>query len=133
MSMENTTETPQSETEQVIIGDEEASKNDPESRPSLVINIQSWATPIIGLLMLAAGFAGGYFGRPLITNQDSPIAIATSQPQSSTIQQPQVPPTANPTEAATRQEMMDFLVTQTRHFMGDEEALVTIIEFSDFQ
>jgi len=131
--MENKTETIQPDDEQVTTGDERSLNSKPGSRPSLVINIQSWATPIIGLLMLAVGFAGGYFGRPLITSPEQTTTVVTSQPQSSTVQQPQAPATANPTEAATRQEMMDFLVTQTRHFKGNGDAVVTIIEFSDFQ
>ena len=34
---------------------------------------------------------------------------------------------------AARQQAMDVLTSQTRHFKGDPEAPVTIIEFSDFQ
>jgi hypothetical protein len=38
-------------------------------------------------------------------------------------------PASTPSTAA----LMDAVVTQTRHFKGDANAPITIIEFSDFQ
>ncbi len=34
---------------------------------------------------------------------------------------------------AAAQQLMDWLTARTRHFKGDPNALVTMIEFSDFQ
>lgn len=107
---------------------------EPASKPSLVINVQSWATPIVGLIMLAVGLLAGYFGRPLIAQQlqtKTPIAAApavTSAPTSS----------SSGTSAATQppaslKEVMDILIPQVKHFKGDPNAPVTFIEFSDFQ
>jgi hypothetical protein len=89
--------------------------------PSVVINVYSWATPIVGVLMLAVGLLAGYFGRPLIASKAEPTLPAAAVQS------------ANPTEEAQRQEMMTFLVSQVKHFKGDPNAPVTIIEFSDYQ
>jgi protein-disulfide isomerase len=45
----------------------------------------------------------------------------------------QQPPSPDPEAAATPDELMAMLIEQTRHFQGDPDAPVTIIEFSDFQ
>lgn len=124
----------------------------PEKKPAMVITIESWATPLVGLLMLALGLLAGYVGRPLIAPQaaaSAPIVSTTTSP--SKAQEPtapaqasvdttpesaqgQVPSTTPPTDQADqRKALMDALIKQTRHFLGDENAPVTIIEFSDFQ
>ena len=40
-------------------------KIQPRDQAAVTINIQSWATPIIGLVMLVIGLLGGYYIRPL--------------------------------------------------------------------
>jgi len=90
-------------------------------RPAVIINVYSWATPILGVLMLVVGLLAGYFGRPMIASKAEPTVPAA------------VVQSANPTEEAQRQEMMTFLVGQVKHFKGDPNAPVTIIEFSDYQ
>lgn len=94
-----------------------------EPKPAFTINFYSWATPIVGLVMLLVGLAGGYFARPLINPETKqPVAQATT------------PTVSLPEEAPqSAEEMMTFLVSQVRHFKGDPDAPVTIIEFSDFQ
>jgi hypothetical protein len=99
---------------------EEKPEGKPRS-PSFVINVYSWATPIVGVLMLVIGLLAGYFGRPLITLKAEPTVPAAAVQS------------ANPTEEAQRQEMMAFLVGQVKHFKGAPDAPVTIIEFSDYQ
>lgn len=100
--------------------------------PALTINIQSWATPIVGLVMLAAGLLLGYFGRPFLTPDPTPVAQA---PQAAAPSQGNTTadPTANPNLPQSREELMGFLEEETKHFRGDPNAEVTIIEFSDFQ
>jgi protein-disulfide isomerase len=72
--------------------------------------------------MLAVGIAAGYFGRPLVTPEPlaaTPVASAGTSAAAD----------ASPDAAA----LMDAVVAHTRHFKGDPDAPVTIIEFSDFQ
>lgn len=95
-----------------------------QTRPALTITIQSWATPIVGVVMLVLGLLVGYYGRPLTPNQTQSEASVNSE-------LPIVIPTAD--NSAAQQELMETVVAQTRHFRGDANALVTIIEFGDFQ
>lgn len=100
-----------------------------EQKPALTIVIQSWATPIAAAVMLVLGLVGGYFARPLLednsrnTRTASPVSLPTSAPASG-VDMP---------EFASADELMDYLVSQVVHFKGDENAPVTMIEFSDFQ
>jgi len=99
---------------------------------ALTINIQSWATPVVGVIMLIIGLLAGYFIRPLLPSSEpaTPVPVAaapsTSAPGSTAIS----PATTQPVNL---QELMDYLLPQVKHFKGDPEAAVTLIEFSDFQ
>jgi protein-disulfide isomerase len=135
---EDTAETdqpPEALTEPQMPDDEmlepEASEDLPEApkdeqRPALVINIHSWATPIVGIVMLLVGLAAGYFGRPYIANLKPAETQAASQGQTGGQVSQEQSPESTPT-------LMEYLVGQTRHFQGDQNAPVTLIEFSDFQ
>ena len=90
-----------------------------KGRPAITINIHSWATPLVGIVMLVIGLLGGYFGRPLVSGTKEQITV----PQS----------IAPPQAGAANEEVMAYLVSQTRHFKGDVDAPVTMIEFGDFQ
>jgi len=84
---------------------------------------RSWmAMAAVGLVALVIGVFLGYVGR----GQFGPEAQAAKATAS-----------AEAVLAATRQassaELMNYLRENTRHFKGDENAPVTIIEFSDFQ
>lgn len=63
---------------------------------------------VVGLLMFIAGGLTGYFGRPFI----SPT------------------PTPPPDE---RQQVLDMIISKTRHWKGNAKAPVAVIEFSDYQ
>lgn len=96
----------------------------PTQGPALTINIQSWATPIVGIIALLLGLLGGFFLRPLIAPAPEPQAAGSSV---------NTPQPGAPDQAAQRQALMSEIVAQTRHFKGSPDAPVTIIEFSDFQ
>ena len=91
----------------------------PKRSLAITINIQSWATPLVGVVMLVVGLFGGYYGRPLVGD---------------TKEQTTVPESIAPTQAgAGNEELMGYLMSQTRHFKGNPDAPVTLIEFGDFQ
>ncbi|GAB4521419.1 MAG: hypothetical protein Fur0018_01900 [Anaerolineales bacterium] len=106
-----------------------------EDRPVMTIHVYSWATPIAALAALLIGLAGGYFFRPYAGNttggSDAPAAaIATAEPIDPQAALPATPPADI---EARRQALMDALIAQTKHFLGNPDAPVTILEFSDFQ
>lgn len=93
-----------------------------KKQPAITISIQSWATPIVGVVMLIVGLLGGYYGRPLIRTGSEqvviPSAIQPAQPQGL---------------GSGNEELVNYLNSQIRHVMGDPDAPVTIVEFGDFQ
>jgi hypothetical protein len=101
----------------------ESQSSPPKKPPALTIQIQSWATPVVGILALLVGLLGGYFIRPMIAREPEPAAEAPASTAEAQSQD----------QAAQRAAMMEQLVSQTRHFKGSADAPVTIIEFSDYQ
>lgn len=111
--------------------EEEASAVDEvRNSPSLVINLYSWATPIVGVVMLVLGLIGGYLIYPQVKSATEATVSEVASGEVSSVQTESPQPTVDP---ATRQQLMDFLVPQVKHFKGDANAPVTLIEFSDFQ
>lgn len=88
---------------------------------AITINIQSWAKPLVGVVMLIIGLLGGYFGRTFIGGAEDQAAI------------PQAIAPVQSQGGAGNEELMTYLVSQVRHFRGDPDAPVTLIEFGDFQ
>jgi protein-disulfide isomerase len=90
-------------------------------------------TILVGVAMLLAGILLGYFGR----GQFGPEAQATRS--TATAQavalatQSAVSAQTSATQAAANADLMKFLEENTRHYKGDPNAPVTIIEFSDYQ
>ena len=103
---------------------EESAPLEAQKPPAITISIQSWTTPIVGVVMLVLGLLVGYYGRPFMLNQAQPEASVDSAA-------PVVIPTAD--NSAAQQELMETVLAKTRHFIGDPNAPVTIIEFADFQ
>jgi hypothetical protein len=127
---ENTNPEIEPETELVEIAEETQL---PEQKPAaFTLVIQSWATPIIGVVMLLIGLLGGYYLRPALSPNPTPVAAVEGNSTSNTENVPVVP-TPDATRSAQQQELMTAVVERTRHFYGDPNAPVTIIEFSDFQ
>ena len=104
-----------------------SSEHPKQDTPALTVVFQTWATPIVGIVMLLIGLLGGYYGGQLIPANKSPELGSPA----STDPLPGVPP-ADEDQAARQQELFAILKENTRHFRGDPDAPVTIIEFSDF-
>ncbi len=107
--------------------------NDPEDSEqkglaALTITIQSWATPVVGLVMLVLGLLAGYYGRPMLASED-PVAAGASVATAGTDSSSAASRVSDPDRAA----VMEALLPRVRHFRGDPEAPITMIEFSDFQ
>ncbi len=83
---------------------------------------KKWVTPLVGLVMLFIGLGLGYLARGTI-GPEATAARGTSTAVAAAVQ----------TRSATNQELMGMIIGETRHFKGDENAPVTIIEFSDYQ
>ena len=102
-----------------------------ETQPAMIITIQSWATPIVGVVMLVLGLLVGYYVRPLTLAQSSNATTASLVTPPAAI--PATAPPSGTAQSAAQQSLMDSLIPKTRHFKGDPNAPVTIIEFGDFQ
>jgi protein-disulfide isomerase len=93
-------------------------------KPALTVVIQSWWTPALAVIMLVVGLMAGYFGRPLIdksSGRNGGVADAPTAQPTATVDPEQV------------KQVMDSVISQTTHFLGDPNATVTLIEFSDYQ
>lgn len=109
--------------EEMMPSSEPQSAESPSQPPALTINIHSWATPIVGIVMLVIGALAGFYARPSVLGQ---------LPESTSGAGPVVAiPTEDRSEA--QQQLMASLLPKVRHFLGDSNAPVTIIEFGDFQ
>ncbi|RME42103.1 MAG: hypothetical protein D6791_18535 [Chloroflexi bacterium] len=111
----------------------ESEVDDAESVTTIEIGTAR-AHPLLTLVVgLVIGLVVGYLGRPLITPEPQSTTAASqagaADPASATGKE-----VANSSaSSAGSQTLMDAVVAQTRHFRGDPNAPVTIIEFSDFQ
>jgi len=102
-----------------------------QKNPALTIIFQTWATPIVGIVMLVTGLIGGYYGRDLVLPDTTAAPVKEIDPVISG-NSPAAVPTKDEDQAAIQQDVMAALVEETRHFRGDPDAPITIIEFSDF-
>ncbi|MGW8250363.1 MAG: hypothetical protein ACWGO1_06950 [Anaerolineales bacterium] len=127
--------------DQAVSDDEEQDSQeqvDSSGSPALVINVHSWATPIVGLLMLVVGLLVGYLVHPMISASipaETAVAVAPANTPVPGTQAPesQVPAGDSTQPPASLQEVMEFLESEARHVKGDSQAAVTMVEFSDFQ
>lgn len=133
--MDDQLENEQTEHEENTIEETEEieEQEEQEPRPALVINVQTWATPIVALVMLVIGLVGGYLLYPEVSTRIGGTTPVAAVPGTNPSAGAQTVSTGDQPDQASREEMMEFLISQTRHFKGNPDAEVTIIEFSDFQ
>jgi protein-disulfide isomerase len=124
--LEKIEEGPEDEPEAEIVGDE-LEETSTEKSHSLLITV------MVGVAMLLAGILFGYVGR----GQFGPEAQAAKSTATAQAVAAATQTAANAelsaTQAAANADLMKFLTENTRHYKGDPNAAVTIIEFSDFQ
>ena len=88
----------------------------PATRP-VVARLNPLTTLVVGL---AVGMLAGFFGRPLVTPRPlNDSAVVT--------------PGEAPGQPALPAGVLAAVIAQTRHFKGDAQSPVTIVEFGDFQ
>lgn len=107
-------------------------QGDTPAQAALTITVQSWATPIVGLTMLVVGLLAGYYGRPLV-KQDQPAVAASPSPTQPSGASSSSSASENQPNPQDRAALMDAILSRVRHFRGDPNAPITLIEFSDFQ
>jgi protein-disulfide isomerase len=95
-------------------------------------------TIILCLNTLVVGMIVGFLGRPLIAGPERVLGVQTAIPRVGTPLAGQAaattPVPADPSAQATSQaKLLDAATSTTRHFIGDANAPITIIEFADFQ
>ena len=99
--------------------DEDIQETGPEetkSRPTWII------TAVIGVAALLVGALLGFYIRPVV-GPEAQAKKATASAEAVAVQ----------TRSAQNQEMMKSIVGQVRHWKGDPNAPVSIIEWSDYQ
>jgi hypothetical protein len=112
------------------VGTPVAEHSEPQPR-SVTVRLDSLITLFFGLML---GIVIGFMGRPLVTSQPqtAPVAPATG-PTSASQPAGQSKAAQTSAKSAGTQARLDNVVAQTRHFKGDPNAPVTVIEFGDFQ
>ena len=100
-------------------------------------------TLIIGAAMLVVGMVLGFVMRPWVplpamgpAPTAQPTSAPTKAPAAAVATRTPAPPTAtvNPTvQAQQRKDLAAYVASNTRHFEGNANAPVTLIEFSDYQ
>lgn len=92
--------------------------NQASTRNILSKRVIRWAIPALALLIVFAGIFIGFSKLPLVITKGQVSSLARE---------------AVKTPANEREALTQIATAQTRHFKGDPDAPVTILEFSDFQ
>ncbi len=103
-----------------------ANKQKGSERPTISIVIHSWDTALACFATLVIGLVMGFIARPLVT-----VSTPTPAPAAARVLEDQ---NAFETKAnADPKGIMTTALKQVKHFMGSENAPVTMLEFADFQ
>jgi protein-disulfide isomerase len=104
---------------------------------------QPWGYFLAGmgvtLLAVALGAVLGYMTRPALepataatANLSLPVVVQAPPTQSSPASEPEIQANA-PVPSEPTPTIMDFVLSDARHFQGNANAPVTMVEFSDFK
>ncbi len=104
-----------------------------------VTDTQDAATPHYGfalIIMFIVGLLTGFLGRPLVMKTEPEfiekivVVTATPEPGQTAVAQnnASTEKSDNPTPS-----LMDLVLSDARHFQGNDQAPVTIVEYSDFR
>jgi protein-disulfide isomerase len=96
---------------------------------------------LILVIVFAVGLAIGFFGRPMVTPAEEVVVTVVVTSQAAVAKATATPEPATPSaetksganEGRPTPTIMDFILSDTRHFQGDPNAPVTMVEFSDFR
>ena len=80
------------------------------------------------MMVLILGVTIGFLGRPLVIEDKFVEVVVTITPNDDSEAVAQAAPQNNTTPT-----IMDFVLADARHFQGDADAPITIVEFSDFK
>lgn len=124
-------------------------QNKKEHRPALVLTIYSGMVPLIAIVMLGIGLLAGYFFRPAVPAPQVVVMVPTAAAVAAVPKPAEAKPTlavaGAPTQAVAQpaakptvdplvtKQIADTLASKVRHWKGDPNATVTMLEFSDFQ
>ena len=114
------------EPEENIDGEELEETSADKGHPILI-------TILVGVAMLLAGILLGYVGRGQFGPEAQAARTTATAQAVAAVTQTAANAEASATQAAANADLMTFLTENTRHYKGDANAPVTIIEFSDFQ
>lgn len=101
---------------------QEKEESPEESEETQASGGKGWLVAVVGIVALIVGLGLGYLGRGTF-GPEAQAAHGTSTAVSAAVQ----------TRSASSKEVMDLIIAETNHFMGDANAPVTLLEFSDFQ
>lgn len=103
----------------------------PATEPRVVtLRVDLLVTLAFGLMV---GIVIGYLGRPLIESEArapaAPVVAARVESSAPT----DAEAASSSADSGSSQTLLDSVIAATRHYKGDPDAPVTIIEFGDFQ